>query len=270
MKQKISYLALASLILFSSIIISSCKKKDNELTSQGKIDFPNGGEMLWKGTEYKISWTDESNKPMNIELYKDDVKLTSIEENMVSNFDWLIPQDLEQGYHYKIVIRQADGNIYAISSDNFIIIDPPETSSFTDTRDGQTYKTVKIGNQWWLAQNFNYETDEGSMCYLDVPKNCTQKGKLYTYEAAVASVPDGWRLPSDKDWQILEMYLGMPEHVAKQEGKRGKYQGYMLWKGGGSGFEALLSGYYNSRFGLFGHIEYETRFWSSTPVNGTG
>ena len=45
-------------------------------------------------------------------------------------------------------------------------IPPPEFSTFTDPRDGQKYITVKIGNQWWFAQNLNYQTGN-SWCYDD-------------------------------------------------------------------------------------------------------
>jgi len=83
----------------------------------------------------------------------------------------------------------------------------PEFGEMTDSRDGQTYKTVKLGDQTWLAHNLNYETDDGSWCYDDDPANCEIFGRLYDWEAAMAACPDGWHLASDGEWSALIKYL---------------------------------------------------------------
>ena len=83
----------------------------------------------------------------------------------------------------------------------------PEFGEMTDLRDSQTYKTVKLGDQTWLAHNLNYETDDGSWCYDDDPANCEIFGRLYDWEAAMAACPDGWHLASDGEWSALIKYL---------------------------------------------------------------
>ena len=146
-----------------------------------------------------------------------------------------------------------------------------EKGTFTDARDGKTYKTVKIGSQTWMAENLNYETDESYCCKGD-PSNCEKYGRLYTWEAARKACPVGWHLPSDAEWNTLEKFVadslfgGWKDSVGYALKSRGGWEEYKGKPGNGSdafGFGALPAG---GRYGdgtFDGVLEYAF-FWSST------
>ncbi|MDR3000449.1 MAG: hypothetical protein LBU89_04205 [Fibromonadaceae bacterium] len=74
--------------------------------------------------------------------------------------------------------------------------------TFTDSRDGKEYRTVKIGDQTWMAENLNFET-WNSYHYRN-----GKYGRLYGWEAATNACPHGWRLPSDDEWTTLVNFVG--------------------------------------------------------------
>jgi len=175
-----------------------------------------------------------------------------------------------------------------------------ETSgSFTDSRNGQKYKMVKIGNQTWMAENLNIPKED-SWCYgeggqvydsereeyvtlssNEVQSNCAKYGRLYTWEAAMSACPTGWRLPTRSDWDVLaetvggqkvELVLGPEEHSWDYAGKALKSTSGWYGDGNGtntSGFAALPSGsrrydgnFYNA--GRLGH------WWTATERGNDG
>lgn len=83
-----------------------------------------------------------------------------------------------------------------------------QNGTFIDERDNKTYKWVKIGKQIWMAENLSYNLKTEGCCYFENEKIIKGFfGCLYTWEAAIKSVPNGWHLPSDEEWEEMNNYL---------------------------------------------------------------
>lgn len=80
-----------------------------------------------------------------------------------------------------------------------------ERKPFMDPRDGQFYKTVKIGNQLWFAENLRYKTPN-ARAYGENEKYVSQHGFLYNLNDAVNAVPPGCHIPSADEWNELFAY----------------------------------------------------------------
>jgi uncharacterized protein (TIGR02145 family) len=164
-----------------------------------------------------------------------------------------------------------------------------DSGTFTDSRDNHEYKWVRIGNQIWMAQNLAYAptvcaptADCGISVYDYLgsgaySENLIVYGCLYNWETAQKACPDGWHLPSDKDWMELEQFLGMPiKELDKEWNSRGenenvggklKETGISHWSQPNSGatnevgFCALPGG---GSYDRFVGMHNDAEFWTDT------
>lgn len=241
-------------------------ESDNVNESPHTLIFPNDGETQVQGTTCQVEWTDEQSSTMRIRLLRSGRICTYIAEQVpnTSKFSWDIPDTLTEGNDYTIkVLSNEDDFLYFESERPFKILKQGDTSSFTDTRDGQVYKTVKLAGRWWMAENFNYDTD-GSWCYGGINSNCSAYGRLYTITTALDACPPGWHLPTDDEWQTLEAYLGIPIKDINTTGLRGINAGYLLTSEDGLGFLAKFAGYMNTRYPMYYSLNQTACFWTST------
>ena len=118
------------------------------------------------------------------------------------------------------------------------------SESFTDSRDGQSYDVVKIGDLTWMAENLNYET-ETSACPDGDSRNCKRLGRLYTWAEAKTVCPEGWRLPTKSDFAEL-ISASSGDDARPLAGAALKSRDGWFKKGNGTddfGFNALPAGY---------------------------
>lgn len=147
----------------------------------------------------------------------------------------------------ELIVHKKDGSqssfpISTIDSITFETSGGSEDGTFTDSRDGNVYGWVKIGNQIWMTENLAYlpqvqpcDADHDSYSEpqyyvydyegtnVNQAKNQAeyqQYGALYNFEAAKTAAPDGWHVPTDEEWKELEMFLGMSADAADNLGFR--------------------------------------------------
>jgi uncharacterized protein (TIGR02145 family) len=176
-----------------------------------------------------------------------------------------------------------------------------ETGTVRDVQHN-VYTTVKIGNQWWMAENLRVtvyndstaiteilidnvkdwsETKVGAFCRID-----NRYGLYYNWYVLANKkqlAPLGWHIPSDGEWKILEQELGMSAEESNKTSWRGNREAEKLIPEGStgwlndsranvygtnkSGFSALPGGcrVYN---GLTGEVSGTAFFWTSS-ANGS-
>ena len=151
---------------------------------------------------------------------------------------------------------------------------PGSISYGTLSYEDQDYKTVKIGDQVWMAENLNYAAS-GSKCVgaseksgtlVDKGGRCGTYGRLYDWATSMAVCPYGWHLPSDADWdELMTTVGGSSDAGAKLKATSG-------WNSSGNGsdeygFSALPGGVGYSD-GSFSYVGSTGSWWSATD-NGS-
>lgn len=129
-----------------------------------------------------------------------------------------------------------------------------QTGTFKDPRDGKEYRTVKIGNQTWFAENLAYKPGRGNYwAYKNDKKNIYKYGYLYDGETALKICPSGWRLPNEKDIHYLVDSFGSVG--------RNLYEA--LIPNGRSGLSLLFAG--ACIFPEFFDMGKQARVWTNMP-----
>ena len=153
-------------------------------------------------------------------------------------------------------------------------VDTCEYGTLTDERDGQTYKTVKIGTQTWMAENLNYaylqptaELDSSSFCYRDSASYCEKYGRLYSWDVAINICPDGWHLPDTTEWNTLFAAVGGSSTAGKM------LKSTSGWKNSGNGTDAysfaVLPAGYGDNGKTYDFKGSDADFWSSTEYDSS-
>ena len=138
---------------------------------------------------------------------------------------------------------------------------PTMSGTFTDKRDGHVYKWVKLKNQIWMAQNLDFQTE--GVLNTNQSKEQKEIGNLYFGRYLSKIAPEGWHVPTDGEWQELEIAVGMPKEEADHFEKRGNIANEFI-KDGSTQLNILFTGIENYK--SFHNSHEYVRFWTSTEV----
>jgi uncharacterized protein (TIGR02145 family) len=207
-------------------------------------------------------------------------------------------------YHYRIKAVNSLGTTYGNDMTfttldlpaGEVVINPALTYGSVGDADGNTYKTIQIGTQTWMAENlrttrfndgsslvempledYSYSSFPGYSWYNDDSETYkTAYGALYNWQAIDARLngsknvcPAGWHVPDDAEWDTLTAYLG----GLTIAGGKLKETGTSHWNSpntnatNASGFTALPGGYCMGSGTYFLRIGEMGNWWSSTSYD---
>ncbi len=258
----------------------------NGAVGNGQI-IDNGGEaafevgVCWSTSQYPTinnHYSSSSNSTVNFSVVINN--LTEMTKYFVRAFA-INSAGVSYGYTEQFI---TDRNEYTPCPDEPVI---------TDSRDGNTYLTVLIGNQCWMRENLSflngvYKPDNGhyslNRTYVygydstivseaKTNSNYQNYGVLYNYPAALAFCPSGWHLPQKSEWETLVNFLGGNETAGGRMKSTQTYPNpHPRWNSpntnatDNSFFSGFPGGWRSNLSNNFGNKDTNGYWWSSSEI----
>ncbi|HCV50391.1 MAG TPA: hypothetical protein DGP89_03520, partial [Saprospirales bacterium] len=206
--------------IFGCTDVSACNYDPNVTESDGLCDFVTCVGCMY---EYACNYNPEA----------------TIEDNSSCEFGTCSGCTDPQACNYNPTLSEDDGSCEYCSCGYICVF---ESCGDQISHDNYAYSTVQIGDQCWFSENCRYlpsvtayeDSNDVPMYYVydyegtDVgaakaTDNYETYGVLYNWPAVMTEgiCPSGWHIPSDGEWQTMEISLGMSESEAAQMGWRG-------------------------------------------------
>jgi uncharacterized protein (TIGR02145 family) len=236
----------------------------DSLTFHSEVDkcaaagFPQNMELLRDGTGIvdgnSNSWKTQDNRvyfmgsPAKAFGYKISSSALFLINDSRNSTVYLEPSAAQAHTKKVVAKRRKQAERIALELETQRRKDFESTGYFTDSRDGHRYRSVKIGNRIWMAENLNYRPESGKhSCYQNDNSYCNEYGRLYDWNTAKTACPSGWHLPSREEWgELAKTAGGTGAYGAKgNAGKKLKAKNGWERKGNGTdeyGFSALPGG----------------------------
>ena len=258
---------------------ASCKKDDETTTksSLSGISLKGGSSYIAKGTtvDFQIDLssltTSGDNMPDSVGVYwqvnssaKKDTLSTNINRKPVSGFSYTA-DTLGRYTVYCYAFASENSQYPATASSTFVAIDPTNTVTGLSGEHtiGQKYLQITSGGLKWTAENI-YETPAG-IAYMDCEVMNSVFGRYYTYDEALTACPEGWRLPTQAEWDALDEDTGKLMAQAYFLGERMWPHCKEVAITNQTGFNAIPAGYIDKThlyLSISGLNEYAA-FWTS-------
>jgi uncharacterized protein (TIGR02145 family) len=213
---------IATLLLFFSLIIFSCKPEEVPEPPSGLEDA--AAIEVWSGNNQSGTVRETLAEPLVVRVLDEngegvvDVPVNflivsgngSLSDSLVvtnaeglASSNWTMGDSTSQTMTLQVVAQidiPNNGVVPFYATANAFGL----AGTMTDNRDGKIYATTQIGNQVWMAENLRYNVS-GS---FQNPQNPgIVYGYLYTWSQAQTACPTGWHLPNNEEWQAMAYYL---------------------------------------------------------------